>query len=202
MNDAAALGIHKVLIGMLLAVIFALINLARGNAVAEHFRNIADGHFHGHNLLFDGVVVRPILKMMFVPALVMKPRGAVAVEVSLRLVRTARAEVVLYPLNKFGGRIFGKVVPYPLPEDARAKSVAHNGVAVARNCIKMTDCVFKVVCFHEKNLQKVGMPDAIRTHDLQSRSLTLYPAELRAHIHIHYTVSALSSQQIKKVNFV
>ena len=26
------------------------------------------------------------------------------------------------------------------------------------------------------------MPDAIRTHDLQSRSLTLYPAELRAHI--------------------
>ena len=27
-----------------------------------------------------------------------------------------------------------------------------------------------------------GMPDGIRTHDLQSRSLTLYPAELRAHI--------------------
>ena len=27
-----------------------------------------------------------------------------------------------------------------------------------------------------------GMPDAIRTHDLQSRSLTLYPAELQAHI--------------------
>ena len=25
-----------------------------------------------------------------------------------------------------------------------------------------------------------GTPDAIRTHDLQSRSLTLYPAELRA----------------------
>ena len=27
-----------------------------------------------------------------------------------------------------------------------------------------------------------GTPDAIRTHDLQSRSLTLYPAELQAHI--------------------
>ena len=26
------------------------------------------------------------------------------------------------------------------------------------------------------------MPDAIRTHDLQSRSLTLYPAELRARV--------------------
>ena len=28
------------------------------------------------------------------------------------------------------------------------------------------------------------MPDAIRTHDLQSRSLTLYPTELRAHIQL------------------
>ena len=27
-----------------------------------------------------------------------------------------------------------------------------------------------------------GTPDGIRTHDLQSRSLALYPAELRAHI--------------------
>ena len=27
-----------------------------------------------------------------------------------------------------------------------------------------------------------GTPDAIRTHDLQSRSLTLYPAELQAHM--------------------
>ena len=27
----------------------------------------------------------------------------------------------------------------------------------------------------------LGTPDAIRTHDLQSRSLTLYPAELQAH---------------------
>ena len=27
-----------------------------------------------------------------------------------------------------------------------------------------------------------GTPGAIRTHDLQSRSLTLYPTELRAHI--------------------
>lgn len=26
-------------------------------------------------------------------------------------------------------------------------------------------------------------PDAIRTHDLQSRSLTLYPAELQAHLY-------------------
>ena len=31
-------------------------------------------------------------------------------------------------------------------------------------------------------MEQRGTPDAIRTHDLQSRSLTLYPAELRAHI--------------------
>ena len=29
-----------------------------------------------------------------------------------------------------------------------------------------------------------GTPGAIRTHGLQSRSLTLYPAELRAHVHL------------------
>ena len=34
----------------------------------------------------------------------------------------------------------------------------------------------------QRSLLRLGMPDAIRTHDLQSRSLTLYPAELRAHI--------------------
>ena len=35
---------------------------------------------------------------------------------------------------------------------------------------------------NKRNLFRRGMPGAIRTHDLQSRSLTLYPAELRAHI--------------------
>ena len=35
-----------------------------------------------------------------------------------------------------------------------------------------------------KGLSQYGTPDAIRTHDLQSRSLTLYPAELQAHINI------------------
>ncbi len=45
----------------------------------------------------------------------------------------------------------------------------------------------------EKNTEKAtqkgvafsmfGTPDAIRTHDLQSRSLTLYPAELQALIY-------------------
>ena len=33
-----------------------------------------------------------------------------------------------------------------------------------------------------------GTPDAIRTHDLQSRSLTLYPAELRARMQFIYTL--------------
>ena len=39
------------------------------------------------------------------------------------------------------------------------------------------------------------MPDAIRTHDLQSRSLTLYPAELRAHI-----MPSIITQTLKKAN--
>ena len=43
---------------------------------------------------------------------------------------------------------------------------------------------------------KYGMPDTIRTYDLQLRKLTLYPSELRAHvgvfvkiiIYLHYNI--------------
>ena len=37
-----------------------------------------------------------------------------------------------------------------------------------------------------------GTPDAIRTHDLQSRSLTLYPTELQAHIKYLYIIQHFS----------
>ena len=42
-----------------------------------------------------------------------------------------------------------------------------------------------------KGLSQYGTPDAIRTHDLQSRSLTLYPTELRAHIQLIYYIGYL-----------
>ena len=49
-----------------------------------------------------------------------------------------------------------------------------------------------------------GTPDAIRTHDLQSRSLTLYPTELRARISlrpIHYNRKAGKSKERKEEDF-
>ena len=36
-------------------------------------------------------------------------------------------------------------------------------------------------------ITKYGMPDTIRTYDLQLRKLTLYPTELRAHMWIVFT---------------
>lgn len=46
------------------------------------------------------------------------------------------------------------------------------------------------------NHDGIGTPDAARTHDLQSRSLTLYPTELRAHIEciLYNTKSRVDSQ--------
>ena len=41
------------------------------------------------------------------------------------------------------------------------------------------------------NHDGIGTPDAARTHDLQSRSLTLYPTELRAHIQLIYYIGYL-----------
>ena len=49
-----------------------------------------------------------------------------------------------------------------------------------------------------------GTPDAIRTHDLQSRSLTLYPTELRARISwrpIYYNRKAGKSKERKEEDF-
>ncbi len=150
MDGASSLCIHKIFVRMLLAVVFPLINLACSNTVAKHFGNIADWHFYGHNLFFDGVIVRPIFKMMFISSLVMKPRGAVTVNISFCLIGTACTDIVFYPLDKFGGRIFRKVMAYTLPEYPRTETMPHYCVAVTRYCIKMSDCVFKVVCFHEK----------------------------------------------------
>ena len=47
----------------------------------------------------------------------------------------------------------------------------------------------------KRTLLRRGTPDGIRTHDLQSRSLTLYPAELRARIQlVYYSASARESK--------
>ena len=51
----------------------------------------------------------------------------------------------------------------------------------------------KIPAFPKRQGSFFGTPDAIRTHDLQSRSLTLYPAELQAHIGKTSSESYLSS---------
>ena len=46
---------------------------------------------------------------------------------------------------------------------------------------------------------KYGMPDTIRTYDLQLRKLTLYPTELRAHMWIVFTkVNTCPPSKIKR----
>ena len=53
----------------------------------------------------------------------------------------------------------------------------------------------KVVDFLSKSTTLFGTPDGIRTHDLQSRSLTLYPAELRAHLPIYYSKTSAGCKE-------
>lgn len=50
--------------------------------------------------------------------------------------------------------------------------------------------------------RRFGMPDAIRTHDLQSRSLTLYPAELRAHIFCCFSIIHKVAEKVKRNLFI
>ena len=43
---------------------------------------------------------------------------------------------------------------------------------------------------------KIGTADGIRTHDLQSRSLALYPAELQPRLHIGQCIIANKSNKV------
>ena len=45
-----------------------------------------------------------------------------------------------------------------------------------------------------------GAPDEIRTHDLPSRRLTLYPAELQAHINITQTIISCVTRFFRRFN--
>jgi len=73
MNTSVCLAADKVFKGMLLGVVFALIDFTCGNTVTKHFLYKNNRHFYRPDPLCFGVVVGPVLKMVAVSAFVMKP---------------------------------------------------------------------------------------------------------------------------------
>ena len=74
-NNSAVFRCHKVVIGTMVCVVFALINLAGGNSVTEHLDNVVQWHFDRHHIAFVlWGVVTPIFKVMAISSHMMHPR--------------------------------------------------------------------------------------------------------------------------------
>jgi hypothetical protein len=75
--------------------------------------------------------------MVAVSALVVHPRIGKTVNLSLALVRTARALIVFCTRDELGGRVLGKIVKKTLPADPRAEAMRDHPMAVLGDGAKM-----------------------------------------------------------------
>jgi hypothetical protein len=84
-------------------IVFAGIGFCGGKLVAHTFYCV----FVGHKRVNLAFVIRPILNMMFVSSLVMKPSMTVALGTSAYSDRGAVALIIFYAFKKLRGRKFG-----------------------------------------------------------------------------------------------
>lgn len=130
MNDTGRLSAQKVVKRGLVGVVFALVYLACGYAVAEHLNNEPKRHLDRLDPSCCGLVIGPILKVMPVSSLVVHPRGRISVLFALLLVGTACALKIAHPCHKLGGAVLGQVMPKPLPKYTGLIAMLDNGVTV------------------------------------------------------------------------
>ena len=98
MDEDMAARLFVVVVGRGVGIFVALIDLAGGNAVAEHFGYIFERHFapaHVDLTVVGNTVVDPVFKVVAVAPLVVEPRKAHAVFAPLSVVRAAVALIIL-----------------------------------------------------------------------------------------------------------
>ena len=134
-----------------LCVVFLVVRLGGGDAVAEHFLDVAVGHVHRHYFLCRHLVVVPEFKMVLVAPLVVHPGEAHSRIAAFPVVRGFLAGVVLCTRDELGGGILGKVVEQTLEPDARLETQPHDFVAVLCD----GDEVPNRVKFHGLNDRKI-----------------------------------------------
>ena len=120
-----ALGV--VLPGGGVGVFFLLIDLAGGDAVAEHFHHVVDRNLHAPHLIAQlRRVVDPVFKMVPVPPLVVEPGGGIALLQPFDLVGAAGPLVVPDACEELDGGVFAHVVEQALPVQAGLETVFHD----------------------------------------------------------------------------
>ncbi len=130
MDKAVSSSPLKIIDGVRILVFFFIIYLTCRHSVAKHFRNVPKGHFDGNYLPFLRIVVCPILKMMAISALMVKPGSRIALFFSLAHVGAADTLIVFRSVPEFAGGIFRHIVPKPLPAYSCLKAMLYHLMAM------------------------------------------------------------------------
>ena len=108
-------------------VFLLLVDLAGGDAVAEHFYHVVDRYLHAAHFVAQlRGVVDPVLQVVPVSSLVVEPGGGIALLQAFYFVRAPGALVVFDGGEKFDGGVFAQVVEEALLVEARLEAVFHN----------------------------------------------------------------------------
>ena len=117
-----------------------LINLACCNAIHEHFHHIPQGHFHpnqkraftaGHG------IINPIFKMVLISALMMQPRGGIALLLLLCIIGAAIALKIFRTDQKFCQAVLAQIMRQPLPVKPNSEAALPYQPSMVCNCLKM-----------------------------------------------------------------
>ncbi len=115
------------------------VRLGGGDAVAEHFLDVAVGHVHRYDFLCLHVVIVPEFKVVLVAALVVHPREAHARVAALAVVWRFLARVVFCARDKFAGTVLRQIVEQSLQPDTGFKAKSDDLVSMLCNRDKMPD---------------------------------------------------------------
>ena len=124
MDNVVVGGSGVVLPGGGISILFFLVDFAGGHPVTEHLCYVVCRHFHAtHAVVQIRVIVDPILQVMLISPLVVKPGGGDTGFQPLQLIGTAIAAEILGANQKFFGRIFGEIMEHPLLVETNFETV-------------------------------------------------------------------------------
>ena len=141
MDYSPGFPLHEIIIRIAVGIVFSVVSLACRQSVAKHLLDVPDRHFHRLQLSCFRVIVRPIFKVMAVPALMVHPRHRISRCFSFGFVGTSVTLKILCSGDKLRRRILRQIVPKPLEKYTCPDTVRNDLVPVFCDCNKMFDRV-------------------------------------------------------------
>lgn len=122
-------------------IVRTLIGDACGESIADHLYKILHGHLISvYSLVLVKCKIYPVLEMMLVSALMMKPRGRAAVmSASFHGIGGLMTVKIPDAYAEFGGRKFRQIVQQSLFIQTAAKTAACNVIFMFADSLKMSE---------------------------------------------------------------